>query len=1072
MAEHQEKRLKRHKQQLKQKLTELFQIDSPDLDFGVYRIMNQKRDEIARFMDRDLIDAVDAEFGKYDKESRDRITGELQELEQTIRETYGSDALDAGGLKEEYRKTAKGKELHDKWQKLRRDAEDASMSDLHKAEIFAHLEEFFSRYYKDGDFLSLRRYSANEKYAVPYNGEEVLLHWANKDQYYIKTDRFLKSHGFDVGSYRVLFEVVQVEGQPNGTSTGRYFVLAGDDAVTYDGETQLLTARFAQIPLSDDELIRRFPPGASRQKPNQDDIVAGLVAELLQGNGIPKGLVDALQTNERDTDRNPRLYKHVMSFTKENTSDFFIHKDLGGFLRQELDFYIKNEVFRLDDLGTENEVAVERYVKRAKVLKSVAHRIIDFLAQLEDFQKTLWEKKKFVLRTGYCMTLDHVPEELYPEILANERQLAEWRSLYGIGEDRAGQKTLAGDRVDEVFLQSHPYLVVDTAFFDDDFTDRLLEGLQHPDGTPVEDLDEAVGGLMIKSENWQALNLLQERYREQVKCIYIDPPYNTGNDEFIYRDNYQHSSWLSMMEDRLEKSKWLLRSDGAFFSSISEIEQSNLKNLLSDIFGGENYLSSIVWQKSKRGDAKLIAQTHEYVLALVKNKSAAINSGNWRLPKEGVDDVLGYYNQLRKRYGTDHDKISSEMKSWYSSLLESDPRYAHKHYFNSDNNGLYFAADFAGPDDGRDSRPRYDIIHPLTGKPCKKPSTGWRWDEKRTLEALDAEPQLIHFGKDESTIPCRKTYLKNTTGEPFISVFYRDGRAGTLELESMFGDHLMDFPKNTDVLEKFIRLFEGSCDLILDYFAGSGTTAHALLNLSKEDNFLRKYILIEMGDYFESLTKPRIQKTVYSSVWKDGKPQDTDGQSHIFKYMELEQYEDTLNNIEFLDRDGHVQATIFGMSDYMLRYFLDVETRESLCRLNVDRLATPFAYTLRVRRDVGFDHIPVDEDGFREATADLVETFNYLLGLHVRRRVVRHQGGLTYRIVYGVLPDGKIVTIVWRNSPKNPAGHEPALEADAAFITEEILGEFPDTGVLYVNGHCFAPEATPIEPEFKKRMGA
>lgn len=258
----------------------------------------------------------------------------------------------------------------------------------------------------------------------------------------------------------------------------------------------------------------------------------------------------------------------------------------------------------------------------------------------------------------------------------------------------------------------------------------------------------------------------------------------------------------------------------------------------------------------------------------------------------------------------------------------------------------------------------------------------------------------------------------------------------------------------------------------MDFFAGSGTTAHAVLNLNKEDGGNRKYILVEMGDYFDIVTKPRIQKVAYSSNWKDGKPQDTDGQSHIFKYMELEQYEDTLNNIEFLDRDGHVQATIFGMSDYMLRYFLDVETRESPCRLNVDRLATPFAYTLRVRRDVGFDHVPVDEDGFREVTVDLVETFNYLLGLHVRRRVTRHQGGLTYRVVHGALPDGKVATIVWRNCPKNPTGHEQALEADAAFITDEILREFPDTGVLYVNGHCFAPRATPIEPEFKKRMGA
>lgn len=1038
MAKHQEERLKRHKQQLKEKLIELFQIDSPDLDFGVYRIMNQKRDEITRFMDKDLIEAVDAEFGKYEKESRTQIIAEFKELEQTIRDTYGDDALDANGLKEEYRKAAKGKELHEKWLKLQGDAEEASMSDLQKAEIFAHLEEFFSRYYKDGDFLSLRRYAANEKYAVPYNGEEVLLHWANKDQYYIKTDRFLKSHGFDVGSYRVLFEVVQVEGQSNGNGKGRYFVLAGDDAVTYDDEKRLLTARFAQVPLSDDDLLSRFPPGAGRQKPNQDDIVTGLVAEILRVNGIPKGLTDALQTNERDTDKNPRLYKHVMSFTKENTSDFFIHKDLGGFLRQELDFYIKNEVFRLDDLGTENEVAVERYVKRAKVLKSVAHRIIDFLAQLEDFQKMLWEKKKLVLRTGYCMTIDHVPEEFYPEILANEKQLAEWRNLYGVGEARAGQTTLAGDRVDEAFLQSHPYLVIDTAFFDNDFTDRLLEHLQHPDGTPVEDLDEAIGGLMIKSENWQALNLLQERYREQVKCIYIDPPYNTGRDGFLYRDNFQHSCWLTLMADRLSLSNPLMRQDSLIFTQMDENEDELCHSVLSHIFSRENYVETVVWRK--RGgppNDRIIASVHENIYVYAKS----VDNFDLRLLPRSDESIERYTNP------------------------DNDPR------------GPWVAGDLsANAKGGRFVESLYfEITNPRSGDKFLPPEGAcWRFNKEKINQLI--EDNRIFFGLDDNGRPKLKRFLSDVRDGITIPSIWSDLPTNTVsrsEINQLFGENnAFDTPKPVDLIKRVVFTSVYEKQSVLDFFAGSGTTAHAVLNLNKEDGGNRKYILVEMGDYFDIVTKPRIQKVAYSSNWKDGKPLDTDGQSHIFKYMELEQYEDTLNNIEFLDRDGHVQATIFGMSDYMLRYFLDVETRESPCRLNVDRLATPFAYTLLVRRDVGFNHVLVDEDGFREVTVDLVETFNYLLGLHVRRRVVRHQGGLTYRVVHGALPDGRVATIVWRNSPKNPTGHEQALEADAAFITDEILREFPDTGVLYVNGHCFAPRATPIEPEFKKRMGA
>lgn len=1038
MAEHHEKRLKQHKQQLRQKLIELFQIDSPDLDFGIYRIMNQKRDEIVRFINKDLIEAIDAEFGEYDKDSRARTTDELNALEQTIRETYGDGALDAGGIKEEFRKTPKGREFHEKWQKLRGVAEDASMSDLQKAEIFAHLEEFFSRYYKDGDFLSMRRYSANEKYAIPYSGEEVFLHWANKDQYYIKTERFLKSHGFNVGSYRLLFEVVRIEGAPNGNGKGRYFVLAGDEAVTYDEEKQLLTVRFAHMPLSDEELIGRFPPGDGRQRPNQEDIVAGLVAEILRGRGIPNGLADALRANERDTDRNPRLYKHVMSFTRENTSDFFIHKDLRGFFRQELDFYIKNEVFRLDDLETENEVAVERYVKRAKVLKSIAHRIIDFLAQLEDFQKMLWEKRKFVLRTGYCMTLDHVPEEFYPEILLNERQLEEWRSLYGIGESKGGQMTLTGDRVDEVFLQSHPFLVIDTAFFEDDFTDRLLEHIQHPDGTPVEDLDEAIGGLMIKSENWQALNFLQERYREQVKCIYIDPPYNTGRDGFLYRDNFQHSSWLTLMADRLISGKSLMRQDSLIFTQMDENEDELCHNILSHVFLRENYIETVIWRK--RGgppNDRIIASVHENIYIYAKS----IDDFDLRLLPRSDESIERYANP------------------------DNDPR------------GPWVAGDLsANAKGGRFVESLYfEITNPRSGRKFLPPEGAcWRFNKEKVNELIEAG--RIFFGLDDNGRPKLKRFLSDVRDGTTIPSIWSDLPTNTVsrsEINQLFGENnAFDTPKPVDLIKRVVFTSVYAGQKILDFFAGSGTTAHAVLTQNKEDGGSRKYILVEMADHFDTVMKPRIQKVAYSSNWKDGKPRDTDGQSHIFKYMELEQYDDTLNNIEFLDRDGRLQTTIFGMSDYMLRYFLDVETRESPCRLNVDRLATPFAYTLRVRRDVGFDHVPVDEDGFREVTVDLVETFNYLIGLHVRRRVVRHQGGLTYRVVHGVLPDGKTATIVWRNSPKNPIGREQELEADAAFIKDEILREFPDTGVLYVNGHCFAPQATPIEPEFKKCMGA
>jgi adenine-specific DNA-methyltransferase len=218
-------------------------------------------------------------------------------------------------------------------------------------------------------------------------------------------------------------------------------------------------------------------------------------------------------------------------------------------------------VLHLDDLGTENEEGVAQYMSRMRVIKSICLKIIDFLSQIEDFQKMLFEKKKFVVRMDYCMTLDNVSPELYPEILKNKDQLNEWKTLYGAGEEKQSTITSFGSKsIDEAYLREHPFLVIDTKFFDREFRDRLLASF--------DDLDEATGGLMIKSENWQALNLMQEKYREKVKCTYIDPPYNTGKDEFIYKDNYWHSSWLTMMQDRMQLAKSCMKLDAALLCSI------------------------------------------------------------------------------------------------------------------------------------------------------------------------------------------------------------------------------------------------------------------------------------------------------------------------------------------------------------------------------------------------------------------------------------------------------------------------------------------------------------------------
>ena len=415
---------------------------------------------------------------------------------------------------------------------------------------------------------------------------------------------------------------------------------------------------------------------------------------------------------------------------------------------------------------------------------------------------------------------------------------------------------------------------------------------------PSESVDwDTTQNLMIEGDNLEVLKLLQKSYVGQVKMIYIDPPYNTGKD-FVYPDNFQdniknyleltgqtdgqgrklssnteasgrfHTDWLNMMYPRLKLAKNLLNKEGVIFISCNDKEVSRLLAVTDEIFGEENFVSQIVWQRSKKGDAKLIAQVHEYILCYTKDKAAVIEAGIWRRPKEGAEAVLSKYQEFKVALLGQHEAIRVAMMDWYKQLPDDDARKAHKHYNWSDDRGLYFSADFAGPDDGRESRPRHEIVHPITNKPCKKPSTGWRWDEVKTNWALSQTPIRIHFGVDETTIPNRKSYLSEIDSEPYASVFYRDGRSATLEVEELVGEGWFQFPKNTEVLAELVELVTKPDDLVVDFFAGSGSTAHAVMKVNALHGSKRRFVIVQLPEPIEGepyntiadITKERLRR--------------------------------------------------------------------------------------------------------------------------------------------------------------------------------------------------------------------
>jgi adenine-specific DNA-methyltransferase len=865
----------------------------------------------------------------------------------------------------------------------------------------------------------LRRYSKENKYAIPYNGEEVLLYWANQDQYYIKTGEYFQNYSFKIGDYKVNFKVSKAEVDKNNIkTTDRYFFLkSGEGNIVFDSEKKGLTIFFEYRGLSEEE---EKIYGLRNVQENIINYVKDTILERITDSSLKRSL-----ERVKDGDKKTLLEKHLNTYTKKNTTDYFIHKDLKGFLERELDFYIKNEVLMLDELGSEKEPSIERYITKVRVIKSISQKIIEFLAQIEEFQKKLWEKKKFIVKTEYCMTLDKVPEEFYEEIVQNESQINEWKELFKLEEVEKGTLEYTangGLKIDVEYLKSNPYLVLDTKFFSQDFKNRLL--------ATFEDLDEEIGGLMIKSENWQALSLLLEKYREKVKCIYIDPPYNTGSDEFIYKDNYQHSSWLTMMEDRLRLARDLLKNDGVFYVSIDDNEIHELKIVLNKIFGENNHLSDLIWDLGTGTTAGHFTRAHEYILAFAKDKSDLPNFDD----PSGGSIIHGALKKISRANpaseilfpaGIEYEGNNAEFSG---CLGTSEQQFILDEKMVFENGKLKYPVRLKAG-----WAMRNQILSWLEGKET--------YDTKgqRIKRFFFNKQGILWYEKERGKIN-PKTVLSKIAST----------KDGSSILKNIMGEQLITFPKPPKLIEFLIKLCTKENDIIMDFFAGSGTTAHAVLNANKEDEKNRKYILVEMGDYFDSVMKPRIQRVMYSKDWKDGKPTSKDGISHMFKYQYLEQYEDVLNNIEFVEA-GAIQKTLEDMDDYFLRYMLDFETRDSPCRLNVDKLGRPFEYKLKIINS---------ENEIREEIVDLVETFNYLLGLHVMKMRAYKNNGAYYRVVIGKKGDETIV-VVWRNLD----GLD--LKADKEFIEGTVLKDF-EVDIIYVNGDSYIENARSIEPEFKR----
>ena len=1012
-------------------LREMFQFDQSDLDFGIYRIMRMKRDEVDRFIEEELPAQITA--GLSELAGLD-TTAAIAAIDKQIADTKAAPLSDAI-------KSAAVAELEEEKKSLAGSVDITAV----EADVYNHLTNFFSRYYDDGDFISQRRYK-DGVYAIPYEGEEVKLHWANADQYYVKTSEYFKDYTFKtMYGDAVHFKLIEAETEMdnNKAKEKRFFQLHTDKPFEVIDSVLYIYVEYKASEYS----------AKTAQAKHISEIVEAFASVQTQPEYAPFAAIMAV------TDNKTLLERQLNRYTARNTFDYFIHKDLGKFLRRELDFYIKNDVIFLDDIDEQDEAKTKEYLTKAKVIRKIARKIITFLAQIEDFQKKLYLKKKFVVETNYCITLDRVPEAMYPEIAANKAQREEWVRLFSIDEIEGADGDLVADAtlaysapltVD--FLKQNPFLVLDTAFFSAEFKERLVDS--------INDLDENLDGLLIHSENFQALQLLKGKYTGMIDCIYGDPPYNAKSSEILYKNSYKHSSWISLMSDRIKLAATLKAERGAIITAIDENEAFNLLKLFDLMFPNWTQTVVTVLHNPAGVQGDNFSYSHEYAVFLF----------------ESFKHVIGKTEKEEKSIEAFRDWGPTGMRNpngntFYPILVD----------FEGQNIiGFGDACDASFHPEGQNVRKDNHIeVYPI----------GDEGDERKWVFARDTVEDILEdlfVINNNGTFQIQRTKSKGSYKTVWTDKRYYANIYGSKVLNDIMGSKKFDFPKSVYTVEDCIsavnNVQRSKTSTIIDYFAGSGTTGHAVLNLNRKDNGNRKYILVEMGEYFDTVTKPRIEKVVYSEDWKDGKPVSRKGSSHAFKYLRLESYEDSLNNIVL--RGGEHDLFAEARESYTLSYMLGIEAVGSASLLNVEKLDKPFSYKMDITRNLESS----------ECTIDLVETFNYLIGLTVKKShalvsydanfvtgeygavsaVLKAGNAYKFKAVEGTVPGGDKTLVLWREMTGDIEKDNAAL--DAYFLSLPNARSFKriyvncDNNLLNLRGNSESWQVNLIDEEMKKRM--
>lgn len=1033
---------------LREKLRDMFHFAHNDLNFGIFRILKIKRDEVNQFIDEKLPSIVDEALAEVAEALYD---SQLTKVRKFVAEEGGRRQREwLENIAEHTQPLIDFLQTEDKEELIA--PLETNLDELKSKlafRVYNHVHSFFEGYYRDGDFGYNDRSTASYKVNYPdeadYNGADTLFHWKCRDSYYVKTATGFNSVAFEVEGKRIEY---RLEGkasssirQNNNRDNFKHYRFDRIDPPKPDDPEQtwrvilhlaeistpkveIYSEMNAQIfsetddvdlylhegPKKGEELGKPiFKDLANTYDKVNDGRLQGIKALHLNLANYAEKLAshpDFKHLGKNKTERQAVLEKRLTvlrfhTFDKNlNTffvgmdSDYFIHKDLDRFLKTEQRRYIQNTILgNLDTLL--NPSPENQAFAIATAFRNVTDEVIALLVAVETFQKQLFLMKKKVVSTDYLISVGKISEAtkddfeqreaLIKDILENNTQLNDWRNTFGL--DIREQLPL----LDGVY----PTLPLDTRYFDDAFVDKLL--------SLFDDLESQIDGVLLNSENFQALNLLEEKYRSRLNCVYIDPPYNTQGSPILYKNDYKHSSWLSLMCDRLLLSKEFLPNEGIICVAIDDVEVSPLRFLLGDLFEKELGIAAVRSNPQGRARKGYLSPAHEYALFFGKSGASPGSLPKTEKQKNSYphQDAQGRFtwdNLIRRPPGDNRIDVPT---MFYPIYVKHDNTIRIPAMTWDESTRSYNILE--EPDENEVP------VWPIKAGVEKRWRHGWEKvsRERDEYRVRRAENIRVEYKSrmQEDAVP--KTWWSEGT--------YAAARYGTTALEEILGNGNFNFPKSVYLVSDCL-LTSGliSDRMVLDYFAGSGTTGHAVLNLNKTDNGNRKFILVEMGDYFDNTLKERIRRVMFSENWKDGRPdpkKKIDGTVGIVKYQRLEQYEDVLSNLTTVppDDDAEIELPV----KYLYR------PEEQQIRLMMD-MRSPFSNRMTYGKD--------STEGF----VDVLETYCYLKGLPIHRRLRFDFADQIYRVILSGMR-----AVVFRNITEGVDDTQQLLEI---FADERLEG--------------------------------